>query len=59
MRFTIKNQTQHSTAVTKTTRTPSQKTTAPQSQNAMGAMFQNMIEGKYRSNGCSSCSGTR
>ena len=32
---------------------------APQPQNSMGAIFQNMVDGKYRSSGCASCSGAR
>ena len=28
-------------------------------QNTTGSIFQNMLQGKYRSKGCSSCSGAR
>ena len=37
-------------------------TTAPVSRtthNGVGSMFKNMMEGKYKSKGCSSCSGAR
>lgn len=58
MRFTVNSKVQQPT-VRNTRPVPQTKTSTTQPQNAMGAMFQNMLQGKYRSSGCSSCSGAR
>lgn len=58
MRFTTNNRLQQP-AVKNTRPVPQPRTSTKQSQNAMGAMFQNMLQGKYASKGCSSCSGAR
>lgn len=57
MRFTNNNHVQR--PVVRNTRTVHQDITSTKPQNAMGAMFQNMLQGKYASKGCSSCSGAR
>ena len=63
MRFTVNNKVQQpavsARSVGKRPAAMAKPRVAPQPQNPMGAMFQNMAEGKYRSSGCSSCSGAR
>ena len=58
MRFTINSKVQQSLA-RNTRPVPQTRTSTTQPQNAMGAMFQNMLQGKYASKRCSSCSGAR
>ena len=63
MRFTVNNHVQRpavvARSVNKKSATMTKPRVAPQPQNPMGAMFQNMLQGKYVSKRCSSCSGAR
>ena len=53
MRFTVNNK-----KVAQPTPAPA-PAFAPVSQGGIGSMFKNMMNGKYKSKGCSACSGAR
>ena len=63
MRFTVNNHMQRPAVVARSVgKRPAamvKPRVPPKPQNPMGSMFQNMLDGKYRSSGCSSCSGAR
>ena len=62
LQFTVNNRVQRPSVTSRSLgKRPAAMTKprVPQTQNPMGAMFQNMMEGKYASKGCSSCSGAR
>lgn len=63
MRFTMNNKVQRpavaARSIGKRPAVMTKPRVIPQPRNPMGAMFQNMVDGKYRSSGCSSCSGAR
>ena len=58
MRFTVNSKVQQPVIIN-TKPVTQTRTSTPQPQNPMGAMFQNMLQGKYVSKRCSSCSGAR
>ena len=55
LNFTLNNRLQR--PLPKTNNLATKNTSTPP--NNMGAMFKNMMAGKYASKGCSSCSGAR
>ena len=62
MRFTVNNRLQRpAVAARSVDKKPAAmaKPRVQQPQNAMGSIFKNMVEGKYVTSWCSSCSGAR